>query len=151
MALAALAPIAAREADQRIGSERAGRRRRELTEALARAPELPRPNQPMPPRLEGFNSGGFLAATCIMLFISFIWIGYWISDKTMFESGFPWLGMLILSVGFGLLVGFGPALRTLPAREGFNAEMRAYERAIAAADRRDAERRQIREEFEDVT
>ena len=86
-----------------------------------------------------------------MLFISFIWIGYWISGKTMFASGFPWLGMLILSGGLGLLAGFWPMLRTLPAREGYAAEMRAYEAAIAAADRRDIERSEIRERFEGTT
>jgi hypothetical protein len=148
MALAALAGIATREADQREGTERADLRRRELARALDRAPELPRPKRPTSPPLEGFNSGGFVGATLIMLFISFIWIGYWISGVTMFQAGFPWLGMLILSAAAGLFAGFWPILRTMPAREGFQAEMRNYQAAIAAADRRDIERRDIRERFE---
>jgi hypothetical protein len=158
LALLALAPIATREADQREREEReerergeaekqARKRQRELEEALAKIPELPRPNRPNEPIVEQFDSERFFM-TLWLIPVFLIWVGNWVSHKTIFESGYPWFPMLLLPVLLATLNGFWSVLKTMPARERFRTELQGYEAAIREADSRDAQRAKIRAEFE---
>ncbi len=157
LALLTLAPIATREADlgerrekeereREEAAERARRREVQLEEALDRVPELLRPSRPAEPTDEGFDSERFMM-TLWLIPVFLIFVGNWISDKTIFESGYPWGAMLLLPIGLAALNGFWPVLKTMPARERFRTALQEYEAAISAADYRDAERAEVRESF----
>lgn len=138
-ALLTLAPIAAREAEAR-------KKKQELAEALAELPELPRPDRPQEPPAARFESRRFAAMLWLTPFF-LIFVGNWVSDKTIFDSGYPWIPMLLLPVLLGVVSGFWQVIKQMPARERFRAEMQTFEASIAAADRREGERAEILARF----
>lgn len=148
IALSALAPIAERMTHEHARREREEQRQQQLNEALAALPPLERPSAPNEPPRGDFDFDRFFGGTLCSIPICLIWVGNWVSGKTMFDSGFPWIPMLLLSILVGVLLGLWPVVKASPAREKFRARMRDYESAIAAADCRDVERREIRAEFE---
>ncbi len=158
LALLALAPIATREADRleqldreererQEAAERARGRSDEMEEALAEVPALPRPSRPNEPISASFDWERFVP-TLWLIPVFLIFVGNLVSNKTIFDSGYPWAAMLLMPIGLAALNGWWPVLSTMPARERFRGELAEYEAATATADRRDAERAKIRESFE---
>lgn len=153
-AVAALAPIAERMADQRERAEGKERKERELAQrlekALVAAPPLERPSKPPidSPYLRWrwpigemlvtwLVTAGF--ATLFLLPIFLIWIGNW-----------------IVPLALGLLVGTLPQLRELPddlqhhnLKLELERAVESYERALRAFNERQAERAAIRAAFDE--
>lgn len=160
LALLALAEIARREADQRErrekeerereeAEERARKRESELAEALAKYPQLSRPPRPHEPIAESFDFDRFIGVAFWLEPVFLIFVGNWVSDKTIFESGYPWAPMLLAPVLLGVLNGFWPVFKAMPEQERYRTAMQAYDAEIEEADRREAKRAEIRAKFDD--
>lgn len=160
LALLALAEIARREADQRERQEREARekekeeqkareRENQLAEELAKLPELSRPPHPQEPVAESFDFDRFIGLAFWLEPVFLIFVGNWVSGKTIFNSGYPWVPMLLTPVLLGVLNGFWPVFRAMPARERYRTEMQAYEAATREANRREEKRAAIRAKFDD--
>lgn len=157
LALLALAPIAIREADRREQlerrerereeeAERARLRHEEMEKELAKLPVFPRPNRPSEPFRVPFDWDRF-APTLWLIPVFLIFVGNWVSGKTIFDSGYPWGPMLLVPVGLAALNGAWPMLGAMRARERFRGKLAEYEAAIAVADRRDLERAEVEKRF----
>jgi hypothetical protein len=153
VAVAALAPVAERLADEQERKQREEDQQRQLEEALLTIPELSRPMRPEEPASAEFSSDIFVAMVFWGEVVSLAFVGPFLLGPLVFgkkfsESGYPWLLLLIAPGVIAALAGFWPIIKANPVRGRYRTEMEAYEKATREADRRRLQRAEVQRKYE---